>query len=110
MGPHDGTDNVVGVVDTVGPLPHGLVDRILENSGSGFDTVHLGSQELHPVDVQGLPPGVLLSHEDLALESEVCGECGGGHTVLTGTGLGDDTGLPHLLRQETLSDDVVDLV
>ena len=33
--------------------------------------MHLGSQELHPVDVQGLPLHVVGTHEDLALEAEV---------------------------------------
>lgn len=71
MGPHDRPDDVVGVLDAPGPLPEGLVDRVLEHPGARRHRVHLGPQELHPVDVEGLPLDVPRAHVDLALQPEV---------------------------------------
>ncbi len=42
--------------------------------------------------------------------SEQCGRGGGGDTVLTSAGLGDDPGLPHPLGEKRLAEHVVDLV
>ncbi len=72
--------------------------------------MHLGSEELHPVDVQQLPLHVLRAHEDLALQAEVCGHGGCGDAVLACACLRYHAGLPHPLGQQALADDVVDLV
>lgn len=107
---HDGADDVVGVVDPAGPLAERLVHGVLEDARSFFDGMDLGAEELHPVDVQGLPLDVVDPHEHLALQSEVRRQRRGGDAVLAGPRLGDDAGLAHPLRQEALADDVVDLV
>ena len=70
----------------------------------------LGSQKLHPVDIEGLPLDVMGSHEHLALQSEIGGQSRGRDTVLPRTRLGDHPGLAHPLGEEALADDVVDLV
>ena len=70
----------------------------------------LGSEELHPVDVQQLPLHVLRAHEDLALQAEICGHGGCGDAVLARAGLRYHAGLAHPLGQQALADDVVDLV
>ena len=70
----------------------------------------LGSEQLHPVDVERLPLDIVHSHEDLAFQSEVGCQRGGGDAVLSRSGLRDDPLLPHLLGEEALADHVVDLV
>ena len=110
MGTHGGADAVVGVMDAAGPLDHGLVDGILQSGGAALDGNHLRAQQPHPVDIQRLTDGVLLAHEDHALQTHQGGGGGGGDTVLTGAGLGDDALLAHLLGQQGLTEHIVDLV
>ena len=109
-GTHDRADDVVSVVHPSGPLAERLVDRVLEDPGTFLDGMDLGSEQLHPVDVERLPLDVVHSHEDLALESEVGRQRCGGDAVLSRAGLGDDSLLAHLLGEEALADHVVDLV
>ena len=99
----------MGVINTTGPLPHGLADRVLQGGGSGGDRDNLRSQQTHPVYVQGLPPGVL-PHEHHARHPHEGGSGGGGHAVLSGAGLGDEPGFSHLFRQQRLAQYVVDLM
>ena len=68
------------------------------------------SQQPHFIYIQCLTLGVLFSHEHLTFHThEGCcrGSC---HTVLSGTGLCDDSGLAHLLCQQHLSQHVIDLM
>ena len=110
VGPHAGAQAVVGVLDLGGPGPHGLGHRVLQGGRPGGDGDHLGPQQPHPVDVEGLAAGVLLPHVDHARHPQQ-GRCGGGgHPVLAGAGLGDEAGFAHLLGQQGLAQDVVDLV
>ena len=60
--------------------------------------------------VERLASDVLLTHVDDALLSEHGADGGSGDAVLSGAGLGDDAVLAHPLRQQTLSERVVDLV
>ena len=53
---------------------------------------------------------VLAAHVDGALQAEQCAGRGGGHTVLSGSGLGDDAGLAHAPGEQHLAEHVVDLV
>ena len=110
VGTHDGADAVVGVMDPAGPFDHGLIHRVLQSSGAAGDGDDLRTQQTHPVHVQRLPDGVLFAHEHHTFHIHQC-RCGGGcHTVLTGTGLGNEAGLAHLLGKERLTQHIVDLV
>ena len=71
---------------------------------------HLGTQQPHFIDIQSLTAGVLLPHEHHALHTKESRRGGGGHPVLARSGLGDETGLAHLLGQQGLAQHVVDLV
>ena len=110
VGPHHGADDVVGAVHVGHPVPDGLVDGVLEGARAAAHRAHLGPQELHPEDVEGLAVDVLLPHVDDALLVEHGADGGRGHAVLPGAGLGDDALLPHPARQEALAQGVVDLV
>ena len=54
--------------------------------------------------------GVRHAHIDDALQAEHGAHGGGGHAVLPGAGFGNDAPLAHPLRQQTLSQSVVDFV
>ena len=50
------------------------------------------------------------SHKDDALHAHERTRCGGGHSVLAGTGLGHDAALAHVACNENLPDGIIDLV
>ena len=110
MGAENGTDQVVGAAHVGDPIPDSLVDGVLQSLTAAGDPVDLGSQQAHAEDVQGLPPHVFLTHVDLALQIEQSAHGGGGHAVLSGPGFGDDPLLAHPLRQQPLTQAIVDLV
>ena len=68
------------------------------------------AQKAHPVDIRLLPANVLLAHEDLAFHVEQRTGRGGRHAMLTGAGLGNDSGLAHALGEKRLTEHIVDLV
>ena len=110
MGSHHRAETIVGVINPAGPLPHGLRDGVFEGGSAGFDRDHLSPQQTHPVDVEGLADGVLFAHKDNAFHSHE-GSCGGRRNpVLARAGLSNQAGFPHLLGQQGLAQDVVDLV
>ena len=70
----------------------------------------LVSQHLHLFHVDVLAFDVGLSHEDQALHAGQGTDGGGGYTVLSGTGLGNDAAFTHAAGQQHLPHGVVDLV
>ena len=108
--PGRGAEAVVGAVGVGDPVPEGLVDGVLEGLRTGFDRDHLGAQQPHPCHVERLTPSVDGAHVDHAFQAEQRARGGGGDPVLTGTGLGDHSGLAHVSRQQSLPEHVVDLV
>ena len=110
MRPHNGTKTVMGVIDPGCPFPHGLGDRILQRRRAAGHRHHLCPQQLHSVHIQRLPPGILLPHEYHTLHVHQGSSCSSCHTMLSGTGLGDEPGLSHLLCQQSLPQHIVDLV
>ncbi len=110
MRPHHGADAVVGRVHRGHPVPHGLVDRVLERAAARGDGDDLGAEQPHPGDVEGLAGGVLLPHVDHAVQAEQRTGRGRGHAVLAGAGLGDHPGLAHPTGEQALAEHVVDLM
>ena len=100
----------MGVGDPAGPFSHGLGNGVFEGSGTGGDSVDLGSEKAHPVNVQSLSPGVFLAHEDFTFHIHQGCRCGGGYAVLACAGLSDDAGFAHFLGEKDLAQYVVDLV
>jgi len=107
---HDGSQAVVGVVYARGPLAHALRHRVLEGAGPGLDTADLRPHEPHAVNVERLALHVLHAHVHDALEPHEGRRCRCCDTVLPRSGLGDEAGLAHLLREQRLPEDVVDLM
>ena len=110
MGADHRPDAVVGVLHRGHPVPQGLVDGVLQGGAARLDRHHLGAQESHAEDVEGLAVDVDRAHEHLAPQPEQGGGGGGGHAVLAGAGLGDDRRLAHVAGQQRLAQHVVDLV
>ena len=110
MGAEHRAEDVEGGAHVGDPVAQGLIDRIFERLRAGIHLHHLGAHEAHANDVELLPAHVLGTHVDPALETEERG-CGRDrHPVLAGAGFGDHTSLPHVTRQQSLADGVVDLV
>ena len=108
--PEHRAQQVIGVTHTCDPVAHGLVDGVLERPAPRIHTGHGRTQEPHPEDVRLLPPHVLGTHEDLALETQQRAHRRCGHAVLSGAGFGDHPALSHPLGQQSLPERVVDLV
>mmetsp|Transcript_47820 Transcript_47820/g.93401 ORF Transcript_47820/g.93401 Transcript_47820/m.93401 type:complete len:411 (+) Transcript_47820:97-1329(+) len=117
--PHDGgkgvrshrrSDEVVRAPHVRDPVPHGLVDCILEGPLSGLDGHDLRAQRSHPKDVELLSFTVDGAHVHDALQAEHGTDGGGGHAVLSSARFGDDTFFADALGHERLSDGVVDFV
>ena len=83
---------------------------VLERARAGRDRNDLRAEQAHAVHIERLTLGVLHAHEHHALHAHESGGGRGRHTVLTGAGLRDQTGLAHLFRQQRLTEHVVDLV
>jgi hypothetical protein len=101
----------VGILKRSSPIPQGFVHCILQGPITAFDRDHFGAVELHLEHIGrfggGYPPLPCRSRQG---KPKLSADRRGGHTVLTGTGLGDDPGLPQALGQESLPDGVVDLM
>ena len=59
-----GADYVEGIVHIGDPIPHGLVQGVLESAGTRTDRHHLGTQQFHTEDVRLLPLHINLAHID----------------------------------------------
>ena len=97
-------------MDIGDPVPHRLVDRILERAAARVHAPHRGAEQLHPQDVGRLPFHVFRAHVDVAAEAEQRAGRRRGDAVLSRAGLRDHTSLPHPLCKERLAERVVDLV
>ena len=107
---HHRTQAVVAVTDGGDPVPHRLVDGVLERLGTAVHRFDLGAEQLHPEHVQRLPLDIDGTHVHLALEPHQRRRRCRRHPVLAGAGLCHQPGLAHPLGQQCLAEHVVDLV
>ena len=110
MRPHHRPDDVMRRLHRPHPAAHGFVDGVLERLLAGVDRHHLRAQQLHPKNVELLPPNILRPHIHHTFEIEHRRRRRRRHPVLTGPGLGDHPLLAHPLGQQRLAQRVVDLV
>ena len=110
MRPRRRSDDVMSRIDIRYPVPHRLIQSVLQSLRARRNRVNLCPKELHPEDVEHLPFDVLLAHIDLALQSKQRTNRRRRHSVLTRAGLGNDPLLAHSNRQQSLPQSIVDLV
>src|SRR5690242_607806 len=104
----DRTDHVVRRLDVRYPVAERFVDRILERPAPGVDADDLRAEHLHAEDVERLPIHVDRAHVDDTLEAEERRTRGRRDAMLSGPRLGDDARLTEPLREQALTEDVVD--
>src|SRR5882762_5423577 len=92
------------------PIPHRLVDRILQCFLPGINPPHLSPQQPHAKHIQLLPPHVLRSHIDDALKPKQRTYGRRSHPMLPGASLRNNPLLPHAPRQQRLPQAVINLV
>ena len=110
MRPADGADEVMGVVDGGHPVAHGFVHGVFQcarPSGHGY---HLGAEQLHARDVEGLALRVHLAHVDTAFQPEERSGGGRRDSMLPSASFSNDAALAHAFREQRLPQHVVDLV
>ena len=108
--PNDASDYVVGGINVCNPVPDGLIDCVFQRAAPRVHRAHLGTQQAHPEDVEGLPSYIFLTHVHHALLLQHGADGGCGHAVLSGPGFRDDPVLSHALGKEALSEHVVYLM
>ncbi len=86
------------------------IHRLLQRPPPLRGRHHSGPQNLHPPDIRPLLLDVHLAHVDLALHLHQTRRRRQSHAMLPRPRLGDQLRLPHLLRQQRLSQAVIDLV
>ena len=110
MRSHDRSQTIMRVIDSGGPLPHRLGYRILQGCCTGCNRNDLCSEQPHAIDIECLTLRILLAHEYNTFHIQECCCRRRCNSMLTGSGLRDQTGLTHFLRQECLSQDIIDLM
>mmetsp|Transcript_14231 Transcript_14231/g.31606 ORF Transcript_14231/g.31606 Transcript_14231/m.31606 type:complete len:372 (-) Transcript_14231:486-1601(-) len=110
VGAHGAADDVVGGHNIGHPVPHGLIDGILQCARAALDGNHLRPQHLHPEHVELLPLHVHSTHVHNALHAKQRASGSGGDAVLSSPGLSNDSVFADLLCKQGLSYGVVDLV
>mmetsp|Transcript_3996 Transcript_3996/g.12089 ORF Transcript_3996/g.12089 Transcript_3996/m.12089 type:complete len:551 (+) Transcript_3996:487-2139(+) len=103
-------DEVVRVSHVRDPVPHGLVDRVLERGLARADGHALAAEHVHAKHVERLPRAVDRAHVDDALQPEQRADRRRRDAVLARARLRDDARLAEALREQRLADGVVDLV
>ena len=110
MRSHGGTYDIEGILWMAAPVTDCLGTSITQSHVTCANRIHLGAQHLHALHVGMLALHVGSTHEDFALHVHQCTNGSSGNTMLSGTCLGDDTSLAHLLRHQNLTDGIVNLV
>lgn len=110
-------DQVMCIFQSCHPLPHRLVDCILEGLCAGCDRddllfsgytgsvsseTHISAQHLDTENVQLLSSDILGPHVDVACHAELGTNRSRSNTVLASTRLGDDTSLSQTLGKQYL--------
>ena len=110
MRTHGRTYDVEGILWMTAPVADSFRAGIAQRHIACAHRVHLGSQHLHTLYVGMLSFHIGGTHENLTLHVHQGAYRSCSHTVLSGSGFGNDAGLAHLLGHENLTDGVVNFV
>mmetsp|Transcript_113571 Transcript_113571/g.294177 ORF Transcript_113571/g.294177 Transcript_113571/m.294177 type:complete len:206 (-) Transcript_113571:1231-1848(-) len=103
MRPNSRADDVVGGADVCHPIPHGLIDGILQRLRPALGRHDLRTQHLHAEHVERLPLHVDCPHVDDALEAHQRASRRSRNAMLSSARLGDDPLLAQLLGEQGLA-------
>ena len=103
-------EQVEGRLDVRHPVADRLVDGVLERLAAALDRDDLRAEQLHAKDVRLLAGNIDRAHVDVAVQAEQRRGGRAGDAVLPRARLGDDALFAHPLRQQRLTERVVDLV
>ena len=92
------------------PIAHRFADRFLKGGLSRRDGNDFRAQKFHARDVERLAFYVHRAHVDYSFATEPRRHRSGGNAVLTRAGLSDDAVFTHSLREQDLTERVVDFV
>mmetsp|Transcript_32153 Transcript_32153/g.68034 ORF Transcript_32153/g.68034 Transcript_32153/m.68034 type:complete len:497 (+) Transcript_32153:302-1792(+) len=108
--PHSGPDEVVSIPYVCDPITHCLIDGILQCCLTLLHWAHLGSQRVHTEHIELLTLAVHSTHVYSAVQSQLGTNRCSRHTMLPRSCLGNDARLTNLLRQDGLSDGIVNFM
>ena len=110
MGAENGADAVDSIVVFFHVAFKSGVYRFFQGLLACGDGDDVGAQHFHTDDIGVLLGNIHSAHVNVTLQAEVCSGGGKSHTVLAGTGFGNDLLLAHELGKETFTHAVVQLV
>ena len=103
-------DAIECVCDIGDPIAQGLIHRVLQRLGAGFDRHDLGAKQIHAKHIGLLPLDIDGAHIDDAIEPEARASGGRCDAMLARPRLGDDARFAHAAREQNLAEHIVDLV
>ncbi len=96
-----------GIVD---PVAHGFVGSIFQGLATRRGRNNRGTQHPHPVDIRLLPLHVDAAHVHNAFQAHQGANRSRCHAVLTGTRFGNDAFFAEPLRDQNLTNGVIDFM
>ncbi len=103
-------NDVESIFDVGHPVAHRFIQRIFQRAAATADRHYRRSQQLHAINIGRLARHVFFAHINHAFHRVARRDGRRGHTMLAGTGFRDYAGLAHPLREQRLTDGIVDLV
>ncbi|MPN41054.1 hypothetical protein SDC9_188594 [bioreactor metagenome] len=92
------------------PVTYRLIGGIFQRHIARSDRHNRRPQHFHLLHIHLLALHIGLSHIDSTGHLHQCADGSSGNTMLTGTRLGNDTGLAHLAGDQYLTDSIVNLM
>ena len=97
-------------LDVGHPVADGFVNGILERLAAALDREDFRAEQTHPKDVRLLAGNIDRAHVNVTFQPQQRRSGRAGNAVLTRACFGDDAFFAHALRQQRLTERVVDLV
>ena len=110
MRAHCRTNNVECVLRMTTPVAYGLRTCVAERHITSCDRMHFSTKHTHTLHVSVLALNISFTHKHFALHIHQCADCSCSHTMLSGSCLGNDACLAHLLSHKNLSNGIIYLV
>ena len=110
MWPYCRSDQIEGIFGLGAPSHEGLIHGVLERLITAFRWDDGSTEHPHTLDIDMLALYIDGPHIYVALHAHEVAGRGGRYSMLTGTFLGDDPMLTHLLGQKDLTEGIIDLV